>query len=143
MDMNFLAALEYAVDFLQVRHVVVCGHYGCGGVRAAMGKSRPGQLFINKWLKSIKDVYRLHRDEIDGLESGDDRARRLVELNVVEQVRNLAQTSIIQRAWQRDSRPELHGWVYGLHDGIIKEIACLPAGSPLDPIYEHDLELAP
>jgi carbonic anhydrase len=140
MDMNFLAALEYAVDFLKVKQVVVCGHYGCGGVKAAMSKARPGYLFINKWLKSIKDVYRLHRLEIDSLAAEEDRCKRLVELNVIEQVQNLAQTSIVQRAWKYEQRPELHGWVYGLHDGIIKEIACCDSNSPLDSLYEHDLE---
>jgi carbonic anhydrase len=140
MDLNFLAALEYAVDTLAVKHIVVCGHYGCGGIRAALSKSRPGQLFINKWLKPIKDVYRLHRSEIDAREGEENRFDRLVELNVVEQVHNLAQTSVIQKVWRRETRPALHGWVYGLKDGIIREIACLEAGSTLDPIYEHDLE---
>jgi len=140
MDMSFLAALEFAVDKLDVRHVIVCGHYGCGGVGAAMGRARPSQLFVNKWLKPIKDVYRLHRAEVEGCDGENARHVRLVELNVIEHVNNLAQTSVIQRAWRRDSRPDLHGWVYGLHDAIIREIACLRAGTSLDPIYEYDLE---
>lgn len=138
MDMNFLAALEYAIDTLQVKHIIICGHYGCGGIAAAMGKSRPSQLFVNKWLKQIKDIYRLHRAEIDGLDSEETRRDRLVEINVVEQVNNLAQTSIVQRAWKQNAHPDLHGWVYDFHDGIIKKIACLNAGSALDPIYEHE-----
>jgi carbonic anhydrase len=138
LDMNFLAALEYAVDRLGVAHVVVCGHYGCGGVRAAMEKARPEQLFLNKWLKPIKDIYRLHRDELERLESGESRHNRLVELNVIEQVNHLAQSSIIQRIWRRERRPDLHGWVYGLNDGIIREIALIPAGTAIDPLYEFD-----
>lgn len=138
MDINFLAALEYAVDTLEVKHIIVCGHYGCGGIKAAMRKSLLEQWFVNKWLKQIRDVYRLHRGDIDAREPETARHNRLVELNVIEQVHNLAQTSIVQRAWQKNHRPDLHGWVYGLHDGILKEIAGLEAGSPLDPIYEHE-----
>ena len=139
MDMSFLASLEYAVDTLGVKHVVVCGHYGCGGIRAALAKARPDQLFVNKWLKPIKDVYRLHRPEIERCEGHDARENRLVELNVIEQVNNLAQTSVVQRAWNREKRPDVHGWVYGLQDGLIREISRLAAGSALDPIYEYDL----
>ncbi|MGX2040849.1 carbonic anhydrase [Methylocaldum sp. MU1018] len=141
MDMNFLAALEYAVDFLKVKHVIVCGHYGCGSVKAALAKTRPDQLFINKWLKQIKDVYRLHRANIDTENSDEGRHNRLVELNIIEQVHNLAQTSVIQRAWRSGSRPDLHGWVYGVNDGIIKEIACLESDSAREPVCEQELEL--
>ncbi len=142
MDMNFLAALEYAVDFLKVKHIIVCGHYGCGSIKAAMGKPHPDHLFMNKWLKYIKDIHRLHRENIDAENSEDARHNRLVELNVIEQVHNLAQTSVIQRAWRADDRPDLHGWVYGLNDGIIKEIASLEADSSLDPIYKQDPEIS-
>jgi carbonic anhydrase len=142
MDMNFLAALEYAVDFLKVKHIIVCGHYGCGGIKAAMGKPHPDHLFMNKWLKYIKDIHRLHRENIDAENSEDARHNRLVELNVIEQVHNLAQTSVIQRAWRAGDRPDLHGWVYGLNDGIIKEIASLEADSSLDPIYKQDPEIS-
>lgn len=142
MDMNFLAALEYAVDFLKVKHIIVCGHYGCGSIKAAMGKPHPDHLFMNKWLKYIKDIHRLHRENIDTENSEDARHNRLVELNVIEQVHNLAQTSVIQRAWRAGDRPDLHGWVYGLNDGIIKEIASLEADSSLDPIYERAPEIS-
>jgi carbonic anhydrase len=142
MDMNFLAALEYAVDFLKVKHIIVCGHYGCGSIKAAMGKPHPDHLFMNKWLKYIKDIHRLHRENIDAENSEDARHNRLVELNVIEQVHNLAQTSVIQRAWRAGDRPDLHGWVYGLNDGIIKEIASLEADSSLDPIYKQDPEIS-
>jgi carbonic anhydrase len=138
-DINLLSALEYAVDELRVGHIVVCGHYECGGVRAALRKAHPGQFLLNKWLKHIKDVYRLHRAELDALATDRERQRRLVELNVIEQIHNLSQTSTIQRAWAARQGPELHGWVYGLEDGIIREIAHLDAESPLDPLYEFDL----
>jgi carbonic anhydrase len=141
MDMNFLAALEYAVDFLKVKHIIVCGHYGCGSIKAAMGKPHPDHLFMNKWLKCIKDIHRLHRETIDAENSEEARHNRLVELNVIEQVHNLAQTSVIQRAWRAGNRPDLHGWVYGLNDGIIKEIASLEADSQLDPSFEQALEM--
>jgi carbonic anhydrase len=139
MDMNLLAALEYAVDFLKVKHIIVCGHYGCGSIKAAMEKPHPDHLFMNKWLKYIKDIYRLHREAINAENSDEARHNRLVELNVIEQVHNLAQTSVIQRAWRAGNRPDLHGWVYGLNDGIIKEIASLEADSPFDPMYEQKL----
>ena len=138
-DMTLLSALEYAVDHLGVSHIIVCGHYGCGGIRAAMRKAQPSQLLLNKWLKHIKDVYRLHRTELEEISSETERLKRLVELNVIEQVHNLAQTSTVQAAWTTRKNPELHGWVYGLQDGIIREIAHLDAGAPLDPIYEYDL----
>src|ERR1044072_6237974 len=113
-DINMLRVLQYAVEVLKVKHVIVCGHYGCGGVRAAMNQHHYG--IINHWLKNIKDVYRFHRDEIEALGTEDERADRLTELNVREQVFNLAKTSIIQTAWKYDQRPHLHGWVYGLKD---------------------------
>lgn len=135
-DMNLLSVLEYAVDVLKVKHVIVCGHYGCGGVRAAMGNSSLG--IINKWLRNIKDVYRIHREEINALNDDETKTNRLVELNVQEQIMNLAKTSIIQRAWKNDQRPHLHGWVYGLHDGIIKPVCEMEPGDTIDPIYTYD-----
>ena len=135
-DTNLLSVLQYAVEVLEVKHVIVCGHYGCGGVLAAMGNHHLG--VVNKWIHSIKDVYRSHRLEIDTISSSEARADRLVELNVVEQVNNLAKTSIIQRAWKKNKLPHLHGWVYGLKDGLIKTLYEMPAGSAIDPIYEFD-----
>ncbi len=136
-DFNSLSVLQYAVDVLKVNHVIVCGHYNCGGIRASLKKQNPNLLMVNKWLKHIKDVYRLHEGELDALGSEDARVHRLVELNVIEQIYNLAHTSIIQGAWNQDRRPILHGWVYGLQDGIIKELVSLPPGSQLSPIYEY------
>ena len=135
-DLNLLSVLEYAVVHLKVKHVIVCGHYGCGGVKAAMTKHNFG--IINKWLRNIKDVYRFHREEIDNISDEEYRADRLVELNVQEQVINLAKTSIIQKAWGAEQRPDLHGWVYGLKDGLIKPVLEMPAKSHIDELYEYD-----
>ncbi|MGX5819852.1 carbonic anhydrase [Chitinophaga lutea] len=135
-DLNLLTVLAYAVSVLKVEHVLVVGHYGCGGVKAAMTNQNLG--IINPWLKHIKDVYRLHRDEINSLESETEQANRLVELNVQEQVMNLSKTSIIQEAWQQERRPHLHGWVYGISNGIINPIFNMPAGTHIDPIYEFE-----
>jgi carbonic anhydrase len=129
--------LQYAVDVLKVSHVIVCGHYNCGGVRASLKRQNPGLLMVNKWLKHLKDVYRLHQSELESLGSENDRVHRLVELNVIEQIYNLAHTSIIQSAWKKEQRPSLHGWVYGLDNGIIKELISLPPGSEINPIYQY------
>lgn len=135
-DLNLLTVLDYAVHHLKVKHIIVCGHYGCGGVKASMTKHNFG--IINKWLRNIKDVYRIHQQEIDVLSSEQARVDRMVELNVIEQVMNLAKTSIVQKAWKESHAPHLHGWVYGLNDGLIKPLFDLPAGSHIDPIYEFD-----
>ena len=119
-----------------MKHVIVCGHYGCGGVKAAMTNHSFG--IINKWLRNIKDVYRFHREEVDGLTNEKERVNRLIELNVKEQVLNLAKTSIIQKAWKLENRPHLHGWVYGLENGIINPIFEMSPGDHIDPIYEFD-----
>lgn len=135
-DLNLLTVLEYAVHHLKVKHVIVCGHYGCGGVKASMTNHNFG--IINKWLRNIKDVYRFHREEIDSIKDEEDRVNRMVELNVQEQVMNLAKTSIIQKAWKQNHYPHLHGWVYGLKDGLIKPIFEMEAGTHIDPLYEFD-----
>ncbi len=135
-DINMLSVLQYAVEVLKVKHVIVCGHYGCGGIKAAMGKHHYG--IINHWLKNIKDVYRMHRTEIDSLPTEDERVNKLTELNVTEQVFNLAKTSIIQKAWKEDNRPHLHGWVYGINDGIIKPVCEMEPGTAIDALYEYD-----
>ncbi|MEO6537129.1 MAG: carbonate dehydratase [Ferruginibacter sp.] len=135
-DINLLSVLEYAVEVLKVKHVIVCGHYGCGGVKAAMGNHHLG--IINHWLKEIKDVYRFHREEVDSLTTENEKVNKLTELNVREQIFNLAKTSIIQKAWKAEQRPQLHGWVYGLTDGLIKQVCEMDAGSHIDPLYEYD-----
>jgi len=135
-DLNLLSVLQYAVEYLKVKHVIVCGHYGCGGVQAAMSHNSLG--LINKWLRNIKDVYRLHKAEVDAQPTEQDRLDRMVELNVQEQVFDLVKTSIIQKAWKDRGGPHLHGWVYRLSDGIVKPICDVPAGSPVDAIYRFD-----
>ncbi|GGH82506.1 carbonic anhydrase [Filimonas zeae] len=136
-DVNLLSVLEYAVVHLKVKHIIVCGHYGCGGVKAAMSNDDYKQV-LNMWLRNIKDVYRIHRDELEVIGDEEKRFDRLVELNVMEQVIHLAKTSIIQRAWKSEQRPQLHGWVYGLKDGIIKPVFDMDHTSPLDRLYEYD-----
>ena len=135
-DLNLLTVLEYAVNHLKVKHVIVCGHYGCGGVKASTTQQNLG--IINKWLRNIKDVYRYHREELDAIGNEEARVDRLVELNVQEQVMNLAKTSIIQKAWAHEQRPHLHGWVYGLKDGLIKPVFEMNAGTHIDPLYEFN-----
>jgi carbonic anhydrase len=136
-DVNLLSVLEFAVTHLQVKHVIVCGHYGCGGIKAALTNHDYKQV-LNMWLRHIKDVYRLHKEELEAISDPDLRADRLTELNVQEQVMHLAKTSIIQRAWRHEKRPELHGWVYGLQDGLIKPVCDMSAGSYVDPLYIYD-----
>jgi len=136
-DVNLLSVLDYAVNYLKVNHVIVCGHYGCGGVKAAMTNHDYKHL-LNMWLRNIKDVYNLYEEELENIADEEERTNRLVELNVKEQVMKLAKTSIIQRAWKNDQRPTLHGWVYGLKDGIIKNLFDLPPGSSMNKIYVYD-----
>ncbi|HVG40915.1 MAG TPA: carbonic anhydrase [Chitinophagaceae bacterium] len=136
-DVNLLAVLDYAITQLKVKHVIVCGHYGCGGIKAATTKI-DFKPVLNMWLRNIKDVYRFHFEELDAIKDEEQRVDRLVELNVYEQVNNLAKTSIIQRAWEQEQRPDLHGWVYGLKDGIIKPVFEMKAGTHIDALYEYD-----
>ena len=136
-DVNLLSVLDFAINHLSVKHVIVCGHYGCGGVKAAM-TNHDYNYVLNMWLRNIKDVYRLHREELDNIADEEKGTDRLVELNVKEQVMHLAKTSIIQRAWQNEKRPNLHGWVYGLKDGIINPVFEMKAGTRIDPLYEYD-----
>ena len=136
-DVNLLSVLEYAVAHLQVKQVIVCGHYGCGGVKAAMTNHDFKQV-LNMWLRNIKDVYRLHREELEAIPDQEQREDRLVELNVQEQVLHLAKTSIIQRAWQHRKAPEIHGLVYGLKDGLLNTVFTMTPDSSLDPLYTYD-----
>ncbi|MBH2004006.1 MAG: carbonate dehydratase [Sphingobacteriia bacterium] len=135
-DLNLLSVLSYAVETLKVKHVIVCGHYGCGGVKAAMTNNNLG--IINKWLRNIKDVHRFHREEVGSIKDENKQVDRMIELNVMEQVMNLAKTSIIQKAWKHNNAPHLHGWVYDLHDGLINPVFEMAAGTHIDPIYEFD-----
>lgn len=119
-DMNLLSVLSYAVQVLKVKHIIVCGHYGCGGVLAAMGNKQYG--LIDNWLRHIKDVYRMHHTELDAIKDKKERANKFVEVNVMEQVLDLGKTSIVQNAWKEKQPLHVHGWVYDIHDGIIKDL---------------------
>lgn len=132
-DINLLSVLQYAVEVLKVKHIIVCGHYGCGGVKAAMSPTYYG--IINQWIKNIKDIYQANRAEVDSKPTEEERLNRLVELNVIEQVTNVARTSIVQKAWAERNGPQLHGWVYGLNNGLINPICEMDAGSLNDDLY--------
>lgn len=119
-DMNMLSVLSYAIDVLKVKHVIVCGHYGCGGVIAAMGNKQYG--LIDNWLRHIKDVYRYHHLELDAIPDKELRVRRFIELNIIEQVHDLGKTSIVQNAWKKNQPLHIHGWVYDLKDGILNDL---------------------
>jgi carbonic anhydrase len=119
-DMNMLSVLDYAVNVLKVQHVIVCGHYGCGGVLAAMGNKQYG--LIDNWLRHIKDVYRIHQIELDAINDLEEKGRRFVELNVEEQIFDLSKTSIVQNAWKVGQDLWLHGWVYDIGNGVIKDL---------------------
>lgn len=134
-DINLLSVLTYAVDVLKVKHVIVCGHYGCGGVKAAMGNDY--LPLINNWLRNIKDVYKTNRTELQSIQDEEKQFDRLVELNVLEQVQHLAETNIVQGAWKKREMPLIHGWVYGLNNGIIKPLVTIGPESEMDPLYKY------
>lgn len=135
-DLNLLSVLQYAVEVLKVEHIIVCGHYGCGGVEAALGHQSFG--LINKWLRNIKEVYKTHESEIDSISDHKDRVNRLVELNVLEQCQDLLKTSIIQKAWKDRQTPEIHGWVYGLNNGLVKELTTIkPDFDNIHPVFRY------
>jgi len=135
-DSNLLSVLEYAVKYLKVKHIMVVGHYGCGGVHASMTNTYHG--YVDNWLRNIKDVYHKNAEELDAIEDKTERANRLTELNVIEQVRNLAKTTIVQAAWA-ERELHLHGWVYGLDSGFIKDLAVIHnCNENIDPIYRYN-----
>jgi carbonic anhydrase len=119
-DMNMLSVLDYAVNVLKVSHVIVCGHYGCGGVKAAMGNNSFG--VIDNWIRHIKDIYRFNKEKLDSIQNEDERFNKFVEINVKEQVYNLAKTSIVQNAWNNGQNLTIHGWVYGLNSGYVTDL---------------------
>jgi len=134
-DMNMLSVLDYAVNVLEVKHVIVCGHYGCGGIKAAMGNDSIG--LIDNWIRHIKDVYRLHHNYLDSIINENDRFNAFVELNVKEQVFDLAKTSIVQAAWKRQQELTLHGWAYGLNSGYVTDLNVnLSSEKDLDKVYQ-------
>lgn len=119
-DFNCLSVMQYAVDVLKVEHIIVCGHDGCGGVKAAMSNLQFG--LIDNWLRHVQDVYHEHEEELANISDEDERVDRLCELNVVEQVRNVGRTTIVQSAWQRGQELVVHGWIYGLQDGLLRDL---------------------
>jgi carbonic anhydrase len=134
-DMNCLSVLQYAIEALRIEHVIVCGHYGCGGVKAAMDGTQLG--LIDNWLRHVHDVYRFHRDALDKLPE-EERFQRFCEMNVIEQVRNVGHTSIVQEAWRAGQSISIHGWIYGVHDGRLRDLGVCVTGA--DELGTLDLE---
>lgn len=134
-DMNMLSVLDYAVNALKIKHIIVCGHYGCGGVKAALGNDSIG--IIDNWIRHIKDVYRHHKQYLDSIMDETERFNRFVELNVKEQVYDLAKTSIVQNAWRNGQELSLHGWVYGLNSGYVTDLNVnIDSNDQLDEVYQ-------
>ncbi len=137
-DLNCLAVLQFAVDVLHVKHVIVCGHYGCGGVRAALSSERLG--LIDNWLRHVQDVRERHASLLGGVDDGERRVDRLCELNVIDQVRHVCETTIVQDAWARNQPLAVHGWIYGLNDGRLQDLELSVASlSSLEPAYAEAL----
>ena len=137
-DMNMLSVLDYAVNVLEVRHVIVCGHYGCGGVKAAMGNANIG--LIDNWIRHIKDVYRFHHEALDAITDENERFDRFVELNIQEQVMDLAKTSIVQNAWKQGRDLWIHGWVYSIKNGLVKDLGVnFGSNSELPDVYRLNI----
>jgi len=137
-DFNSLSVVQYAVNVLNVEHIIVCGHYGCGGVNAALNKQNPSLVITNKWLMHIKNTYRLHQKEIDSFQTQEQRVNKLVEFNTLEQVHALSHTSIIQEAWDKQGGPIIHGWVYDMKDGLLNQLITINPGDKIDPIYQYE-----
>jgi carbonic anhydrase len=133
-DFNLLSVLQFAVDVLQVKHIIVCGHYGCGGIKNAISNKNLG--LIDHWLCNIKDTYSLHEQELENIKDEELRVRRMVELNVEAQLWHLAEFSIIQMAWKKENRPYLHGWTYDLHTGYLNELLTIDANTEIPDIYK-------
>lgn len=126
-DLNCLAVMQFAIEVLQVKHVIVCGHYGCGGVRAAIGESELG--LIDNWLRAIKELYRRHAHRVDALPDADRRVDRLCELNVMAQVANACRTTVVQAAWKRGQQLAVHGWIYRIQDGLLRDLGVCVTGN--------------
>lgn len=140
-DMSMLSVLDYAINVLDVKHVIVCGHYGCGGIRAALSHQQFG--LIDNWIRHIKDVYRMHQKELESIYDPQERENRFVEINVMEQVYDLSKTSIVQNSWQTKNGPYLHGWVYDIRNGIIKDLELsMKDNSTMPDVYRFENPLA-
>ncbi len=139
-DSNLLSVVNYAVKVLKVKHIIVCGHYGCGGVKAAMSNDKFG--FLDNWLMHIKDVYKMNQAELDGIADESKRFDRYVELNIIEQVSNLAKVSFIQEEWEEGEFPHIHGWIYSLEDGLINDLnVSINSNAGLENIYKYKKNL--
>lgn len=137
-DLNCLSVIQFAVEVLKVKHIIVCGHYGCGGIKAAMGKRAYG--LIDTWLRHIKDVYRYHQDKLDKIKDEDEKLNQLCELNVIEQVANVCHTSIVQKAWESGQELSVHGWIYSIEDGILKDLGvCITGPAEISETYRVKL----
>jgi carbonic anhydrase len=137
-DLNCLSVIQFAVEVLKVKHIIVCGHYGCGGIKAALGKESYG--LIDTWLRHIKDVYRYHQDKLDAIEDEQERLNLLCELNVIEQVANVCHTSIVQKAWKSGQELSVHGWIYSIEDGILKNLdVCVDGACEISDTYRVKL----
>lgn len=138
-DMNMLSVLDYAVNVLKVKDIIVCGHYGCGGVKTAMGNASVG--LIDNWLRHIKDTYRFNKAELDAIEDENEKFNRFVEISAMEQVLNLAKTSIVQNAWANGQELHLHGWVYGIGTGLVNDLeVSLNSNDDLDKVFQLDIK---
>lgn len=138
-DTNLLSVLQYAVEVLEINHIIVCGHYGCGGIKAALANQSMG--LIDMWLRQIKDTYCLHKDTVDSATNEEDRMDRMVEANVIQQVKNVAKTSIVQSAWKKRKAPAIHGWVYDMSNGVLcPQLDILPGDVFDDPIYNYSTD---
>ncbi len=141
-DLNCLSVIQYAVEVLKVKHIIVCGHYGCGGVRAALHSDRHG--LIDNWLQSIKSVIKKHEGSLSLIKDETVRCDRLCELNVIEQVVNVSQTTVVRDAWDRGQELAVHGWVYGLHDGILRDLnVCIMRPDDITSVYQSALSRLP
>jgi carbonic anhydrase len=136
-DLNCLSVIQYAVEVLKVKHIIVCGHYGCGGIKSAMENKEHG--LIDNWLQNIKDVYRYHQDKIDSLQNENEKTDLLCELNVIEQVANVCHTTIVQNAWKAGRELTVHGWIYSIEDGILKDLGVNIKG-PDDISHTHRMK---
>lgn len=137
-DMNMLSVLDYAVNVLKIKDIIVCGHYGCGGVKTAMGNASVG--LIDNWLRHIKDTYRFNKAELDAITDENTKCDRLVEINAAEQVLNLAKTSIVQNAWAKGQDLHVHGWVYGVSSGLVKDLGVsLNSNDDLEAVFQLNI----
>lgn len=132
-DLNLMSVLQYAVEYLEVKHIILCGHTGCGGVKAALGNKSMGSL--NKWVREVKNVYYNHRAEVDAEANLHEKVNKLVKLNVIEQSKNLARTTIVQKAWHKKQPLKIHGWIFDLENGLLDQVIHLNQIEEVDPIF--------